>query len=416
MLMAVARLLGKETYGQFVIIQSSLGMLGIFAGFGIGAVSTRYSSELRLRSPERLSHILALAECTVLVFGFFVSAGMSLSAGWIAGHMLGAPTLIIPLSISAGAVFFSALDGYQKSVLIGFEALREYAIGSIIGVAIGFPIMLLAAKYFGLQGVSVATTLNAFTQAIISRYQMLYVLRKYNIQRDKSNLLKEWPILWHFAFPALLSGVVVAPAHWAVQAMIANTKNGYAELAVMGVAMQWFTIVMFIPATAGRVVLPILTDHVTQNDGVKSRKILLYAIIANAFIVAPLIILVAFFGDHIMTLYGNDFKKDHISLMIAVMAAGLLAIQSPVGYLLLAKSKMWLAFFMNLGWALIYVGMSYFLRRFGSVGVISAMGLAYLVHTIWVFAYVRTVLFSTEEIVIFKSGSIVHLDFRGDGL
>ncbi len=49
MLMLLARVLGRETYGQFVVIQGTLGMAGVFAGFGIGTAATRYAAELRMR-------------------------------------------------------------------------------------------------------------------------------------------------------------------------------------------------------------------------------------------------------------------------------------------------------------------------------------------------------------------------------
>src|SRR2546422_2265286 len=68
-MMFVARLLGKETYGQFVVVQSTLGMVSVFAGFGIGTATTRYVAELRSRDTMRLSRILALTERAVLTFG-----------------------------------------------------------------------------------------------------------------------------------------------------------------------------------------------------------------------------------------------------------------------------------------------------------------------------------------------------------
>ena len=37
--MIVSRILGKEQYGKFVLIQSTLGMVGIFSGFGLGATA-----------------------------------------------------------------------------------------------------------------------------------------------------------------------------------------------------------------------------------------------------------------------------------------------------------------------------------------------------------------------------------------
>ena len=43
----VARILGKSGYGHFGIIQSTVGMFGVFAGFGLGQTSTKYVAELR---------------------------------------------------------------------------------------------------------------------------------------------------------------------------------------------------------------------------------------------------------------------------------------------------------------------------------------------------------------------------------
>ncbi len=387
MLMLVARLLGKEVYGQFVIIQSTLSMVGIFAGFGIGAAATRYAAELRTCDTVRLGHILALAERAILSFGLLASTGLVFAAEWMATHILNAPGLSVPLAISACAVLFTALDSYQKSVLIGFESMRAFAIGTVIGAAAGLPIMLLAASYFGLQGAAVAIVVLALLQAGISRYQMARELQKYKVQRSAKGCLSEWPVLWHFALPALLAGALVGPAHWAAQAFLANTHNGYAELAVLGIAMQWFNVIMFVPSTAGRVVLPILTDYVTKNDHGGSRRILLYAMGANAIIAVPLAVIVGVFSPNIMSLYGSSFEHDYAPLVVAVMTAALLAIQTPVGNLLAASSRMWLGALMNAGWAFVYVGLAYLLVNKGALGILSALAIGYVAHTIWVARY-----------------------------
>lgn len=394
MLMLVARFLGKEVYGQFVVIQSTLNMVGVFAGFGIGTAATRYAAEFRTRGTDRLGHILTLAERTILGFGLLASTGLVFASGWMATYILNAPGLSAPLAISACAVLFMAMDSYQKSVLIGFESMRAFAIGSVIGVIAGFPFMLLAANKFGLQGAAFAILVNAMLQAVVSRYQMTWELRKYKVHRGAKGCLSEWPVLWRFAFPALLSGALVGPAHWAAQAFLANTSNGYAEMAVLGIAMQWFNVTMFLPSAAGRVVLPILTDHVTKNDHGRSRRILLYAIGANAMLVVPMAVLLCLLSPNIMSLYGNGFEHDNNPLVLGVMTAALLAIQTPVSNLLAASSRMWLGSLMNAGWALVYVGLAYFLANKGAKGIMIALGVAYLAHTTWV------ALFTVKEIKV----------------
>ena len=82
MMMLLARLLGKETYGQFVVVQSTLSMVGVFAGFGIGTVAIRYTAELRAREPERLGRILTLSEFMVFGFGLVASVGLAFCGGW----------------------------------------------------------------------------------------------------------------------------------------------------------------------------------------------------------------------------------------------------------------------------------------------------------------------------------------------
>jgi O-antigen/teichoic acid export membrane protein len=387
MLILVARVLGKEVYGQFVVIQSTLGMVGVFAGLGIGAAATRYAAELRIRDTVRLGHILTLAERTILGFGLLASTGLVFAAGWMATHILNAPALRVPLAISACAVLFTALDSYQRSTLVGFESMRAFAISTVTGAIAGFPVMLLAANYFGLQGVAVALVGNALLQASVSRYQMVRELTKHGIQRQAEGCLREWPVLWHFALPALISGALVAPAHWAVQAMLANTPGGYAELAVLGIAMQWLNVIMFVPGTIGRVVLPILTDHVTKNDQDGSRKILLYAIGANAIVTLPVAVIVGIFSRYIMRMYGEGFANDDIPLTLAAITAVLLAIQVPVGNLLFASSRMWLGASMNGCWAFVYLSLAYYLVNHGAVGIMLALGVAYISHATWTFWY-----------------------------
>ena len=43
----VARMLGKTGYGELGMIQSTVGMFGVFAGFGLGLSATKHVAEFR---------------------------------------------------------------------------------------------------------------------------------------------------------------------------------------------------------------------------------------------------------------------------------------------------------------------------------------------------------------------------------
>lgn len=383
MWMLVARILGKETYGQFIVVQSTLGMVGVFAGFGIGMAATRYAAELRASDPTRLGHILILGERSIVVFGVLASVGLAASASSLAEKVLNAPVLAAPLSIAAVIVFFSALDGYQKSVLIGLESMRAFATGSIAAVCMGFPIILVGASKFGLFGAVIGLSVASLIQAGVSRCQMTRELKKLGVIRHAIGSAGEWQVLWRFALPAFLSGALVGPVHWVAQAILANTPRGYAELAVLGIAMQWFNLILFVPGSAGRAVLPIVTDYVTKGDPISSRKIIRYAMLANALVAVPLATMVCFLSPYIMGMYGQGYDSDSHALVLAVTTAALAAIQAPIGNLLVAKARMWLGSTMNLGWAFVYLGLTLVLAQYGAIGVLLALAAGYICHTAW---------------------------------
>ena len=48
----VARWLGKESFGEFGVLQTTVGMFAVFAGFGMGLTATKHVAELRQATPH----------------------------------------------------------------------------------------------------------------------------------------------------------------------------------------------------------------------------------------------------------------------------------------------------------------------------------------------------------------------------
>jgi O-antigen/teichoic acid export membrane protein len=123
----VARILGKEGFGELGIIQSTVGMFGVFAGFGLGMTATKYVAEFRTKNPERAGRVIALSNIVAIVSGGVMSLILVFLAPWLARSTLAAPHLTLFLQIAAGLLFLSALNGAQIGTLAGFEAFRTIA-------------------------------------------------------------------------------------------------------------------------------------------------------------------------------------------------------------------------------------------------------------------------------------------------
>jgi len=59
----VARMLGKTGFGELGMIRSTVGMFGVFAGFGLGLTATKHVAEFRSSDPARAGRIIGFQLC-----------------------------------------------------------------------------------------------------------------------------------------------------------------------------------------------------------------------------------------------------------------------------------------------------------------------------------------------------------------
>ena len=64
-----ARRLGKVGFGELGMIRSTVGMFGVFAGFGLGFTATKHVAELRTSDPNRTGRIIGLSAVAAVICG-----------------------------------------------------------------------------------------------------------------------------------------------------------------------------------------------------------------------------------------------------------------------------------------------------------------------------------------------------------
>ena len=153
-------MLGKTGYGELGMIQSTVGMFGVFAGFGLGLTATKHVAEFCRSDPERAGRIIGLSGLVAMVTGGLMAMGLFIFAPWLAEHTINAPHLAGVLRIGALILFISALNGAQTGALSGFEAFKTIAYVNLFVGLISFPILVGGAYFGGLTGAVWALTIN----------------------------------------------------------------------------------------------------------------------------------------------------------------------------------------------------------------------------------------------------------------
>jgi O-antigen/teichoic acid export membrane protein len=126
-LIVAARVLGKTQFGEYGMIASTVGALGVFAGLGLGLTATKFVAEHRLRDPGRAGRILGLSTETAVVSGLVVSVSLYVLAPVLAERTLNAPQLVWELRLGCALLFLNALNGMQTGALCGLEAFKAIA-------------------------------------------------------------------------------------------------------------------------------------------------------------------------------------------------------------------------------------------------------------------------------------------------
>ncbi len=385
----VARMLGKIGFGELGIIQSTIGVFSVFAGFGLGVTATKHVAEFRQRDPARAGRIIALSTVVSAVAGAIVSVLLFATASLLAEKTLAAPHLAAHLRIAALLLVFGAVNGVQVGALAGFEAFRTATQVNFAAGLLTFPIIVGSAYLGGVKGAVWGLVASLIVNSILGQFAVTIEARRAGVPLAFSGFLKERRILLSFSLPALAASLLVGPVNWVCSALLVNRHDGYSEMGIFNAANQWFAALMFLPGVIGQVILPLLSERIGANDRGATRDAVVGSMKLIAMIVLPIAILACVGSPYLMQLYGDDFSDAWPILIVVIATAALVAVQSIVGQILIASARIWTGLLMNLGWGVVFIVLTVVFIGRGAMGLATARLVAYLVHSLWTlyFAY-----------------------------
>ena len=374
----VARILGITKYGELGIIRSTVTVFSVFAAFSLGLAATKYISEFVNKDKIKSGKIIFITSFFSFISGALIAIIAMILAPFLAEEMFNAPQLVNEIRISAIILFFSALNGAQTGILAGFEAFKRIAKINLYSGILAFPVQVILTFLYGLSGSIVAFGLSFFILWIFNLRAVKQECNKHNITIQYENSIEELFMIIRFSVPALLSGLVVSPVIWYSKTLLVNLADGYNELAIFDAANQWRSSVLFIPIMLSQVILPIFSATDSKNQ---FNKILNWNISINFIIALLMAIVLSLFSGYIMGAYGDGFESGSHVIIILALTSVFFSISVIIGQAIVSKEKMWLTFFFNLLWSVVFLTTAFVLFDFGY----GAKGLAYSYLTSYAF-------------------------------
>ncbi len=383
------RLLGREGFGEFGIINSTIGTFGIFAGLGLGMLATKYVAELRSGDRARAGRIIGFSTLVALAWGGGFAILLASFSPSLAARILNAAHLAPELRVSGLLLLVNAVNGALTGALLGLEGFRSAAImNATIGLCL-IPFTFTGVRMWGLLGAVWASVAANAGGTVAGRILLAGECRRAGIGVRYSVRSEECRLLWTFSLPAVMSSAMVAPMNWITNTILVNQPNGYAEMGLFTAANQWRNAIVFLPGVLAQVALPILSSVYGHGRELKryqqTLRLNLAVTVACAFAVSVPVCLLA---PAIMRFYGRSFAGGSTVLAMLAIVALLMAANNVIGSAIISSGAIWYGLLFNALWAgALLLLATILVPRYLALGVAGALLLAYLGHTVWQSVY-----------------------------
>lgn len=390
----LARYLGPDQYGVYTLILSLVGIVAVAAHLGQNAALQKFLPEYFVTDPARGGAILA--DTMVLVSGALavVCTAFYFLSGWIASAVYHQASLAPVFRFSALLVLFLSLFNLASSVVAGLQDFASYGKAMVIRSA-GFLVMAWAGvAAFGLYGALCGQLVAAvLALAFLAAAGVRATRRRFSgmVKTDFSRaVLAE---IFSFAFPAFLSGALVAPAYWWANTLLARDA-GFAQVGLFGVAFALAQIILVVPSSVSIPAVSFLSEvHASAESGgfcrlvgtnVRLIWVLTLPVSLACALFSPWVVRVAF---------GAAYRAATPLVPLMSLAALLMMLNSVIGNAIAGAGRMWHGLTINASWLCLFLLAGIFLvPRWGAEGLAITFVASYFALSAGLYCYSRIVL------------------------
>lgn len=376
----VAKMLGREGFGEWGVVRSTLDMVAALSGVALAQTATKHLAANRRNDPARAGRILGLLSLSAVLVGAVSGLILWATSSLLSTGLGAAGELTGVLQIAALLLLFQIINRAQTGMLAGFEAFKTTARLNLVFGLLAFPLIVLGAWRFGVAGTAAGMMAAYAIQAVLVHRVVRREAAEHGMAIDWSGFFSESRLLWQFSLPAAMAGVVIAPTHWLSRAMLVKESGGFHELGGLAAALTLQSLLLFLGTTLNGPLIALLarTQHAKHER--LERINVLSTWLFGVLTAMPLLCFPEFFS----LLFGAEYVDPQTALTFAlvVFTTAVILFKQGIARSLVANELLWWGFASNALWAAAMLGSAVALLGWGAMGLAAASLIAYGLTTV----------------------------------
>jgi O-antigen/teichoic acid export membrane protein len=375
-----ARVLGKESFGAFSVVQLTIATTAMLVGLQVGTTATRYIAEYRSSAPVRALAVIRLSNVIATGSGAVAAVCLFVSASWVSSSVLGRPEMVSLIQLAAPGVFCTLFSGVQLGVLAGLEDFKTYAYVNGIGNGCILAFILVGTLTHDVAGAVGGWVLGNICLCACGSFALRHVRQRLGLTKcPLPSLFSERHILFSYSFPTFIASFVLGPVLLRCNALMMKTHS-LADVGLYSAADRFRLLLLFVPTALLSTLFPVLANLRGASDrrGYKAAvrassamTCLVLALPATAFAVGAKSILTMAFGP--------SFAAAAPVLVVLCAAAVSESANMIFGHVLLTSGKVWLRAIIDFGLALLLLLLAtIWIPEYGALGFAWAYALAFV--------------------------------------
>lgn len=368
--LGLARILGREAFGEWGIIQNTIVVAAGVAQLAMAATATKYAAASRHADPARIGPVLALCGIATLLTGTVSAGALLLFPRSIAVDLLSSPGTEGALMLAAPFVLFTTMNGYQSGAMAGFELFRPLALLALLHGVVTLTACLTLGVALGVNGAALGLSIGAVVNWVTHQAVLRDTCRRLGVRVEYAAARGEMSLLAKFALPTALAAGATSVGLWVANLVLVARPGGHSAMALIAAANNWKALAMFGPTIVNRVAISMLANLEGNHDWGAYSKLYRSNVALSGLGTLVVAIPMALASSQLLRAFGKDFVDGAPVVSIVAFAAVFEALWQAFHQKLYSSERMWTAFLVATVRALALVGLSVALvPAHGAVGV-----------------------------------------------